>query len=86
MFFVEPYRVMPVIICDSFPDVHCLNLAKSIPQFCLDLVHMVKSLSQQNQLKFWANKDHPAHPVSTEGMEQQSFYFLARNSGRDKAE
>jgi len=47
---------------------------------------MIKSLSQQSQFKFWANKDHVANLVSTDGMEQQSFYFLARNSGRDKAE
>jgi len=86
MVFVELYTVMPVIIYESFPDVHCLKLAHCIPQFCLDLVHMIKSLSQQSHLKFCANKDHVANLVSTESMEQQSFYFLVRNSGRDKAE
>jgi hypothetical protein len=57
MDFVELYTVIPVIVCKSFHDVHCLDLAHCIPQFCLDLVHMFKSLSQQNQLKFRANKE-----------------------------
>jgi hypothetical protein len=85
MVFVELYAVMPVIICESFHDVHCLKLAKCIQQFCVDLVHVIKFLSLQSHLKFWVYKDHVANLVSTEGMEQ-SFYFLARNSGRDKAE
>jgi hypothetical protein len=86
MVFVELYTVMPVTICESFHDVHCLKLTNCIPEFCLDLVHVIKFLSLQSQLKFWANKDHVANLVSTKGMEQQSFYFLARNSGRHKAE
>jgi len=86
MVFVELCTVIPVIICKSFHDVHCFNIAKCIPQFCLDLVHVIKSLSQQSQLKFWTNKDHVANLVSTEGTEQQSFYFLARNLGRDRAQ
>ena len=85
MVFVELYTVMPVIICESFHDVHCLKFAKFIQQFCLGLVHVTEFLSQQNQLNLWKNKDHVANLVGTEGMEKQSFYFLARNSGRDKA-
>jgi len=76
---------MPVIVCESFHDVHCLKLANCIPEFYLDLVHVIKFIFPENHLKFWANKDHVANLVSTEGMEQQSFYFLARNSGGDKA-
>jgi hypothetical protein len=34
---------------------------------------------------FWANKDHVANLVATKG-EEQSFYFLIRNMGRDKVE
>jgi hypothetical protein len=85
MVFVELYTVMPVIICESFHDVHCFKLAEFIPQFCLDLVHVLKSLSPQKYLKFWTNKDHDANLVSTKG-EEQSFYFFDRNSGRDKVD
>jgi hypothetical protein len=77
---------MSVITCESFHDVHCLKLSNFIPEFCLGLVHVIKFFSLQSHLKFWANKDHVANLVSTKGMEQLSFYFLARNSGRDKAE
>ena len=77
---------MPVIILESFHYGHCLKLVNCMPQFCLDLVHMIKSLSLQSHLMFRANKDHVANLVSTEGKEQESFYFLARNSGTDKAE
>jgi len=35
---------MPAIICEAFHDVHCFKLAKCIPQFCLDLVHVIKFL------------------------------------------
>ena len=86
MVFLELYTVIPVIIRKSFHDVYCFNLANCVPQFCLDCVHVIKSLSHQSQLMFWTNKDYVANLVSTEGMEQQTFYFLARNSGRDKAE
>jgi hypothetical protein len=85
MVCVELYTVMPVIICESFHDMHCFKLAKFIPQFCLDLFHVFKSLSLQSHLKFCANKDHVANLVRKKG-EEQSFYFLAGNSGRDKAE
>jgi hypothetical protein len=85
MAFVELYTVMPVIMCESFHDMHCFKLAKCIPQFCLGLVHVIKSLSPQSNLKFWANKDHVANLLSTKG-EEQSFYFLVRNSGTEKAE
>jgi hypothetical protein len=67
MAFVELYTVMPVIMCESFHDAHCFKLAKCIPQFCLDLVLVIKSLSPQSNLKFWANKDHVANLVSTKG-------------------
>jgi hypothetical protein len=61
MVFVEFNREMPVIICESFHDVHCFKLAKCIPQFCLDLVCVFRSLSPQSHLNFWANKDHVAN-------------------------
>ena len=60
---------MPVIICESFHDVHCLKLAKCIQQFFLDLVHVITPLSWQSHLKLWTNKDHVANLVSTEVME-----------------
>jgi len=75
---VELYTVMPVIICESFHEMHCFKLTKCIPQFCFDLVHVFKSLSLQSHLKFWANKEHVLNLVSTK-CEEQSFYFLARN-------
>ena len=77
---------MQLIICEAFHDVNCLKLAKCIPQFCLDLAPMIKSLSPQSHLQLWANKDHVANLLSTEDVEQEQFYFLARNSGREKAE
>jgi hypothetical protein len=86
MGFVKIHTVMPVIKCESFHDVHGLKLTNSIPEFYLGLVHVIKFIFPENHLKFWANKDHVANLVSTKGMEQQSFYFMARNSGRDKAE
>jgi uncharacterized Fe-S cluster-containing radical SAM superfamily protein len=86
MDFVELYTVMPVIICESFHDVNCLKLTNCILEFCLEIGDVIKFLFPENHLKFWANKDHVANLVSTKGMEQQSFYFLTRNSGGDKAE
>ena len=71
MVFVLLYTVMLVIICEGFHDVHCFTLAECIPQFCLDLAAMIKSLSPQSHLEFWANKDHVENLVSTEGVEQE---------------
>jgi hypothetical protein len=45
---------------------------------------VIKSLSLQRHLEFWANKDRDVNLVSTEGVEQRSFCFLARNLGREK--